>query len=236
MSISKEEQIHEVFESISERYDMMNSVISFCQHKVWRRDVIRRMELRKGTKAIDLCCGTGQWTLSLAREISPGEVYGVDFSENMLEKAREKESKFNIKNVRFLYGNVKELPFEDNYFHYATICFGLRNVSNYMETLKESWRVLKPEGKLICLETSRPSLPVFKQFYYLYMRYIVPFLGGIFTGRSKEYLWLQESTWNFPDKKTLAEQFRESGFENIVIKQYLGGVVAMHMGIKQKES
>jgi len=235
LSLLKEEQIHEVFESISDRYDMMNWIISFCLHKAWRKDVIRRIGLKRGTKAVDLCCGTGQWTFSLAREISPGEVYGVDFSENMLEKAREKETALNIKNVSFMSGNVKNLPFEDNYFDYATICFGLRNVCNYMETLKESRRVLKPGGKLVCLETSRPSLPVFKQLYYLYMRYIVPFLGGLFTGRAKEYLWLQESTWNFPDKKTLSEQFREAGFDNIVIKQYLGGAVAMHMGVKSND-
>lgn len=233
---SKEEEVHEVFESISEGYDIMNLVISFCLHKSWRKDVIKRIGLRKGTKVIDLCCGTGLWTLSLAREISPGEAYGVDFSKNMLEKAREKEAKFNVKNVKFLYGNVRNLPFEDNSFHYATICFGLRNVSNYMETLKESRRVLKPGGKLVCLETSRPSLPVFKQLYFFYMRYIVPCLGGLFTGRYKEYLWLQESTWGFSDKKELAEQFMEAGFENIVIKQYLGGVAAMHLGIKSNES
>jgi demethylmenaquinone methyltransferase / 2-methoxy-6-polyprenyl-1,4-benzoquinol methylase len=236
LSTLKEEQIHEVFESISERYDIMNSVISFTLHKYLRKDVIKRIGLVKGTKVIDLCCGTGQLTLSLAREISPGKVYGIDFSESMLEKARGKKAKLNLKNVSFLHGNVKNLPFEDNYFHYATICFGLRNVSNYMETLKEIRRVLKPGGKLICLETSRPSLPVFKQLYYLYMRYTVPCLGAIFTGKSREYLWLQESTWAFPDKKTLSEKFREAGFENIVVKQYLAGTAAMHMGIKSSES
>ncbi len=227
-----EEQVHQIFESISERYDLMNAVISLSLHKVWRKDVIRRIGLKNGTKILDLCCGTGELTLSLARKLKHGEVYGLDFSEKMLEKAREKEKNSNVKNVKFCFGNAKNLPFENNFFHYATICFGLRNISHHMDVLNEIRRVLKPGGKLACLETSRPSIPVYRNFFYLYMRYLVPFLGGIFTGKTGEYLWLQESTWNFPDKKILKAQFKEAGFENIVIKQYLGGAAALHMGIK----
>ncbi len=232
ISSTKENQTHQIFESISERYDMMNSVISIFLHKVWRKDVIKSIKLIKGTNAIDLCCGTGELTLTLAQAICPGKVYGLDFSEKMLEKAREKEKRFNVPNVNFLSGNVKNLPFENDFFHYVTVCFGLRNVADYMDALKEIHRVLKPGGKLACLETSRPTIPVFKELYYLYMRFLVPYLGKIFTGSAEEYLWLQESTWAFPDKKTLAVQFRKAGFENIVIKQYLGGVAAMHLGIK----
>lgn len=228
----EEEQIHEIFESISARYDLMNSVITFFLHKVWRKDVIRRLGLKNGTKILDLCCGTGELTLSLARKLKEGEVYGLDFSEKMLEKAREKEKNANVKNVKFCAGNAKNLPFENDFFHYATICFGLRNIFPHMDVLREIKRVLKPGGKLACLETSIPSLPVFKEFYYLYMRYLIPYLGRLFAGSADEYRWLQESTWNFPDKKTLGVQFKKAGFENIVIKQYLGGAAALHMGIK----
>jgi len=227
-----DEQIHQIFESISERYDLMNSIISLFQHKVWREDVIWKIGLKNGTKILDLCCGTGELTLSLARNLKHAEVYGLDFSEKMLEKAREKEKNSNINNVKFCFGNAKNMPFENEFFHDATICFGLRNISHRMNALKEIWRVLKPGGKLACLETSIPSIPVYRHFFYLYMRYLVPFLGQIFTGNTEAYLWLQESTWNFPDKKTLEDQFKKAGFENIVIHQYLGGAAVLHLGIK----
>lgn len=233
----QEKKTRQLFESISERYDLMNSLISFFMHNNWRKDLIKTLNLEKKAKVIDLCCGTGELTLSIAEEISPvGEVYGLDFSEKMLEKAKIKQIKSHINNVTFICGNVRDLPFENESFHYATICFGLRNVSNYTDALKEARRVLKPGGKLACLETSRPSIPVFKELYYLYMRYAVPYLGRLFTGNPQGYLWLQESTWNFPDNKSLATIFKEAGFENIIIKQYLGGVIAMHLGIKPKKA
>lgn len=230
---AEEEKIRQLFESISERYDLVNSLISFFLHNSWRRDLIKTLNLEKGAKVIDLCCGTGELTLSIAEEINPGgEVYGLDFSEKMLEKATIKQIKSHVHNVNFICGNVRDLPFANESFHYATICFGLRNVSYYADALKEARRVLKPGGKLACLETSRPSIPVFKELYYLYMRYVVPYLGGLFTGNREGYLWLQESTWSFPDNKSLAAILEETGFKTLLIKQYLGGVAAMHLGIK----
>ncbi|NLX90844.1 MAG: demethylmenaquinone methyltransferase [Firmicutes bacterium] len=236
MFSTKEEKNRQLFESISERYDLVNSLISFFLHNSWRKDLIKTLKPKKGTRVIDLCCGTGELTLSMAQEISPGgEVYGLDFSEKMLEKAKIKQIKSHVDNVTFLCGNVRDLPFEDESFHYATICFGLRNVSNYADALKEVRRVLKPGGILACLETSRPSIPVFKELYYLYMRYAVPYLGGLLTGNAAGYLWLQESTWAFPDYKALMAIFKEAGFENIFTKPYLGGVTAMHLVTKPQK-
>ncbi len=123
---SKEERVHYVFEKIYKNYDSMNSIISFQQHKSWRKDVMDQMHVEKGAKALDVCCGTGDWSVSLAEAVGEeGEVIGLDFSENMLSIAEDKKEKLNLNQVKFVHGNAMELPFPDNTFDYVTIGFGL---------------------------------------------------------------------------------------------------------------
>ncbi len=130
MVLSKEEKVHDVFEKISADYDKMNSVISFNQHKKWRDDIMRRMAVRKGAKALDVCCGTADWTIALAKAVgASGEVTGLDFSESMLEAGKDKVKPFP--NISLIQGNAMELPFPDESFDYVTIGFGLRNVPDY---------------------------------------------------------------------------------------------------------
>mgnify|MGYP001370266799 CR=1 FL=1 len=230
---SKEERVHRVFESIYKNYDKMNSIISFQQHKRWRKDTMKRMNVQKGQHALDLCCGTGDWTIALAEAVGEqGHVIGLDFSKNMLKIGEEKVANKNLKNVELVYGNAMELPFEDNTFDYVTIGFGLRNVPDYMRVLQEMRRVLKPGGKAVCLETSQPTLFGFKQLYYLYFRYIMPFFGKIFAKSYQEYSWLQESARDFPGMKELAKMFEDAGFKDVYFKPYFGGVAAVHFGTK----
>src|SRR5690606_5931736 len=146
--------------------------------------------------------------------------------------AKKRNEDANYSNLSFQHGNAMELPFEDNYFDYVTIGFGLRNVPDYMQVLKEMYRVVKPGGKVVCLETSHPTLPVYKQLYYFYFRYIMPLFGKLFAKSYQEYAWLQESAKDFPDKNELKKMFQQAGFTNIEIKGYTGGVAAMHMGEK----
>ncbi|MBU5265414.1 demethylmenaquinone methyltransferase [Virgibacillus proomii] len=230
---SKEERVHHVFERIYSKYDSMNSIISFKRHKAWRKDVMKRMDVQPGTIALDVCCGTGDWALVMAEETGPtGEVFGLDFSGNMLSVAEEKKQQANLDNVRFIEGNAMKLPFADNRFDYVTIGFGLRNVQDYMAVLKEMYRVVKPGGKVVCLETSQPTIPVYRQLYYLYFQYIMPLLGKLVAKSQKEYAWLNESARDFPDKKALKQMFIRAGFSNVQVKSYTGGVAAMHMGFK----
>ena len=126
-----------------------------------------------------------------------------------------------------------ELPFPDNSFDYVTIGFGLRNVPDYMQVLKEIHRVLKPGGKAVCLETSQPEMPVFKQLYYFYFGYIMPLFGKLFAKSYKEYSWLQESARDFPGMKELANMFEKAGFSQVIYKPYSGGVAAVHIGHKK---
>ena len=228
---AKKEQVHDVFQNISGKYDRLNNIISFEQHKTWRKRVMKEMNVKPGSKALDVCCGTADWSISLSKAVGPtGEVIGVDFSENMLEVGKGKTQ--DMHNIQLVHGDAMNLPFEDNEFDYVTIGFGLRNVPDYLATLKELYRVLKPGGMVVCLETSQPTTPVFKQGHKLYFKFIMPIFGKIFAKSKDEYEWLQQSTFDFPDKEKLKRLFTQAGFSNIKIRSFTGGVAAMHLGYK----
>jgi demethylmenaquinone methyltransferase / 2-methoxy-6-polyprenyl-1,4-benzoquinol methylase len=212
----------------------MNSVISFQQHIKWRKDTMRRMNVKPGSKALDVCCGTGDWTIALAEAVgSSGEVTGLDFSQNMLNVGIEKVKKLGLKQVMLVHGNAMELPFPDNSFDYVTIGFGLRNVPDYLQVLKEMNRVLKPGGIAVCLETSQPTLIGYKQLYYFYFKFIMPLFGKLFAKSYQEYAWLNESARSFPGMKELARMFENAGFKDVFYKPYSGGAAAVHIGHKK---
>ncbi|WP_347549844.1 demethylmenaquinone methyltransferase [Pseudalkalibacillus hwajinpoensis] len=233
MTTSKEERVHDVFQTISKRYDVMNSVISFQRHKAWRKDTMRLMDVQKGATALDVCCGTADWTIAMAEAVGEnGQAIGLDFSENMLEvgSAKVKESKQD--NITLMHGNAMNLPFEDNSFDYVTIGFGLRNVPDYNQVIKEMYRVVKAGGQVVCLETSQPTIPGFRQVYYGYFKYVMPVLGKMLAKSYDEYSWLQESASSFPGRDELKMLFFKNGFSRVDVKPYSGGVAAMHRGIK----
>ncbi|TGB04529.1 demethylmenaquinone methyltransferase [Halobacillus salinus] len=230
---TKEQRVHHVFEKIYNQYDSMNSIISFQQHKLWRRDVMKRMAVSRGDQVLDVCCGTGDWTMSLADAVGPeGKVIGLDFSVNMLSVGIKKKLQKKWNHVEFEHGNAMELPYEDNHFDFVTIGFGLRNVPDYQQVLNEMYRVVKPGGKVVCLETSQPTNPFFKSIYYFYFGNVMPLFGKVFAKSYQEYSWLHESAKDFPDQKQLASMFEKAGFRTVVVKPYTGGVAAMHMGEK----
>lgn len=234
MQQSKEERVHHVFEKISDNYDKMNSVISFQQHIKWRKDTMKRMNVKRGSKALDVCCGTADWTIALAEAVGPsGKATGLDFSQNMLNVGIEKVKSLGLNQVELLHGNAMELPFSDNSFDYVTIGFGLRNVPDYLQVLKEMHRVVKPGGMVVCLETSQPTLIGYRQLYFFYFRFIMPLFGKLFARSYQEYSWLQESARDFPGMKELAGIFEQAGLKNVFYKPYSGGAAAVHIGYKQ---
>lgn len=233
MAKSKEQRVHEVFESISDNYDKMNSVISFQLHKGWRKDVMKKMAVEKGSRTLDVCCGTGDWTIQLAEAVgSGGHVTGLDFSQNMLKVAEQKVSRYP--QIELVHGNAMDLPFEDDTFDYVTIGFGLRNVPDYRKVLSEINRVLKPGGMIVCLETSQPELPVYRQLFRFYFKYIMPVFGKLFAKSYEQYSWLQESASTFPGMKELARLFQDIGFTEVSYRAYSGGAAAAHFGFKKK--
>ncbi|HCT0496961.1 TPA: demethylmenaquinone methyltransferase [Staphylococcus pseudintermedius] len=226
-------QVHEVFQNISGKYDRLNNIISFEQHKVWRKKVMKEMNVQAGTIALDVCCGTADWTIALSQAVGPeGEVTGLDFSENMLKVGEEKTA--HMDNIRLVQGDAMALPFDDNTFDYVTIGFGLRNIPDYSKALSEMHRVLKPGGMVVCLETSQPTMPVFKQGYRLYFKFVMPIFGKIFAKSKQEYEWLQQSAFDFPDRETLKKMFEGVNFENVKVRSFTGGVAAMHLAYKPK--
>jgi len=232
MQKTKEQRVHEVFEKISDNYDQMNSVISFQQHNKWRKDTMDKMQVPKGAAAIDICCGTGDWTIALAEAVGEnGKVVGLDFSQNMLNVGIDKTK--HMPQVQMIQGNAMSLPFPDNSFDFATIGFGLRNVPDSYQVLSEMHRVLKPGGMIACLETSQPNNLLFKPFFRFYFRFIMPVFGKLFAKSYKEYSWLQESAKDFPGMKQLAKLFTQVGFEKVKNKPYTGGAAALHLGIKK---
>lgn len=234
MQQSKEQRVHNVFEKISDNYDKMNSVISFQQHIKWRKDTMKKMNVQPGSKALDVCCGTADWTIALADAVGPdGKVVGLDFSQNMLKVGVEKVKELGLKQVELVHGNAMELPFPDNSFDYVTIGFGLRNVPDYLQVLKEMHRVVKPGGMVVCLETSQPTLIVYKQLYYFYFRFIMPMFGKLLAKSYNEYAWLHESARDFPGMRELARMFEQAGLTEVKYKPYSGGAAAVHIGKKK---
>lgn len=226
---TKEERVHQVFEKISDDYDKMNSIISFKRHIKWRERTMKKMNIPLGAHVLDLCCGTADWTIAMAKVTGrAGTVYGLDFSKNMLSIGAQKTKKENVPFVELIHGNAMELPFEDNTFDYVTIGFGLRNVPDYLTVLKEMNRVLKPGGLAVCLETSQPTMPGYRQLFTFYFRFIMPIFGKLFAKSYREYSWLQESAKTFPGMKELKAMFEEAGFSNVSYQSHSGGAAASH--------
>jgi demethylmenaquinone methyltransferase / 2-methoxy-6-polyprenyl-1,4-benzoquinol methylase len=235
MKTSKEQYVHSVFENIAHKYDLMNDILSFRRHKAWRKFTMKRMDVKPGSTAIDLCCGTCDWTISLAEQSRTGQITGLDFSRNMLDFGQRKIRKLGMdKQIHLLHGNAMELPFEDNTFDYATIGFALRNVPDLVQVLKEMQRVVKPGGMVVSLELSKPTWQPFKAIYYFYFQNILPLLGKLVAKRYEQYKWLPESLIHFPDHKQLAGILREIGLHNVEAHPLFGGVAALHIGVKEK--
>jgi demethylmenaquinone methyltransferase / 2-methoxy-6-polyprenyl-1,4-benzoquinol methylase len=226
--------VHQVFESIAGQYDRMNTILSFSMHKVWRRFAMKKMQVLPGDSAIDVCCGTGDWTIALARASGSGEVVGLDFSANMLAVAQEKMDKTGLAHqVKLVRGNAMELPFPDNTFDHATIGFALRNVPDLVHVLKEMKRVVKPGGQVVSLELSKPTWPPFRAVYYLYFQRILPWLGKILADRYEQYRWLPESLVHFPDYRELERIMKEDvGLADVQVYPLTGGICALHVGKK----
>lgn len=230
---NKEQFVHAVFESIAPKYDMMNDLLSFRTHKVWRKFAMRKMAVRPGQTAIDVCCGTCDWTIQLAQASRTGRVVGLDFSPNMLEIGRAKVKERGLDGqIELVEGNAMALPFDNDTFDYATIGFGLRNVPDLTHVLREMKRVVKPGGLVVSLELSKPTWQPFRSIYYFYFQRILPLLGKVVAKRYEQYKWLPESLANFPDYKQLANIFLDIGLRDVQAYPLTGGIAALHIGVK----
>ncbi|WP_159882996.1 demethylmenaquinone methyltransferase [Paenibacillus puerhi] len=232
---TKEQFVHSVFESIAPKYDLMNDIISFRRHKAWREFTMRKMNVQPGETAIDLCCGTCDWTISLAEASRSGKMVGLDFSQNMLDIGAEKIGRLGLdKQISLVRGNAMDLPYEANSFDYATIGFALRNVPDLVKVIEEMQRVVKPGGMVVSLELSKPTWQPFKSLYYFYFQKVLPLLGKLIAKKYDQYKWLPESLVHFPDHKQLADIFRSTGLTDVRVYPLFSGIAALHIGFKPK--
>ncbi|GGD81967.1 demethylmenaquinone methyltransferase [Paenibacillus nasutitermitis] len=234
-SESKEEFVHSLFEKIAPKYDFMNDLISFRRHKAWRKYTMNKMNVEPGSTAIDLCCGTCDWTIDLARDSGTGHMVGLDFSQNMLDHGATKIREQGLeKQITLVRGNAMQLPYEDNTFDYATIGLALRNVPDLVTVIEEMQRVVKPGGMVVSLELSKPTWQPFKGLYYFYFRHILPLVGKFAANSHEQYKWLPESLTHFPDHKQLAGIFRQTGLTAVQAHPLAGGIAALHIGFKKQ--
>ncbi|WP_026976037.1 demethylmenaquinone methyltransferase [Alicyclobacillus contaminans] len=235
---TKAAHVQRVFSQIAKHYDVMNSVLSFYQHKLWRRFAMRHVGLEVGGTALDVACGTGDWTLALAKRTGPtGRVVGIDFCQEMLDVAKNKVDKrgWNGRPIELMNGDAMALPFEANSFDVATIGFALRNVPDILTVLREMTRVVRQGGKVVSLELSKPEFPPFRALYYLYFNHLLPWIGAAAVKKKEPYAWLPESLRNFPDRKGLEALFREAGLKHVRSYPLTGGIAALHVGTKVED-
>jgi demethylmenaquinone methyltransferase/2-methoxy-6-polyprenyl-1,4-benzoquinol methylase len=224
-------QVNRMFDRVASRYDALNSVMTAGLHHRWRERAADRADLKPGDSALDVCCGTGDLALELAGRVAPGgSVVGCDFSEPMLDLAREKAAARSAAGVRFEWADALSLPYDADRFDAVTVGFGVRNLADLDRGLREMARILRPGGRLVILEITQPARPPLSTFFSLWFDRIVPLLGGL-SEESEAYSYLPESVRSFPAPRRLAEMMDAAGFGRVRWTILAGGIIAIHSGV-----
>lgn len=229
----KAQMVADVFSSVANKYDVMNDVMSFGIHRLWKKITIQHTGLKPGQRALDVAGGTGDLTYYMSRQVGPeGEVIISDINPDMLEQGRKRLIDRGIAgNVKYVVADAENLPFEDNSFNCVTIAFGLRNVTHKEKALESMYRVLKPGGRILILEFSKP-VPGLDRIYDFYSFNVLPVMGKWIANDADSYKYLAESIRMHPDQATLKNMMESAGFERCVYHNMTGGIVALHKGFK----
>ena len=229
----KTARVRGVFDSVAGNYDLMNDLMSGGLHRLWKRFALAQTGLRPGQCALDVASGTGDIGAGLARQVgTTGLAVLTDINREMLSRGRDRLIDQGLAaQVQFLIANAECLPFADRSFDCVTIAFGLRNVTDKAAALASMHRVLRPAGRLLVLEFSKPTLEMLRPAYDAYSFNVLPRLGGIIAGDAASYRYLAESIRMHPDQETLAAMFRDAGFDECRWHNLAGGVVALHVGV-----
>lgn len=222
--------VEDMFGRIAPRYDLMNKIMTGGMDRRWRAITVAETRLPRGGDALDVATGTGDLALALARVAGPrGRVVGVDFTEPMLELARQKARHARV-SVEFRHADALSLPFPAASFDAVTIGFGLRNISAVPRVLAEMRRVLRPGGRMACLELTRPRVPLLASGFYAYFEHVVPRLGAVLNGSREAYTYLPTSLRSFPDAATLRGMMVAAGFAPVHMRLLNFGTIAVHVG------
>lgn len=230
----KSNRVADVFHSVAPHYDLMNDLMSFGMHRLWKGFTINQAALTRGQFVLDVASGTGDLAKPFAKIVGQsGKVVMTDINEAMLQVGRDRLIDAGIiGNVEYVQADAENLPFEDNHFDCITIAFGLRNVTDKARALRSMYRVLKPGGKLLILEFSHPKTPLLNKLYDLYSFNVIPKLGEIIAKDRASYQYLVESIRMHPNQERLKTLILESGFEDVEYFNLSGGIVALHKGYK----
>lgn len=231
-SKSKKEEVAEMFNNISKRYDFLNHFLSLGIDKIWRKKAIAELKEINPIRILDIATGTGDFALA-ALKINPKEVVGIDISEGMLAVGKEKMIAKKVDNIITMQlGDSENLPFEDNYFDGLTVGFGVRNFENLEKGLAEMLRVIRPGGKAIILEFSKPKNFPIKQVFGFYSKYFIPFFGKNISKDEKAYAYLPESVQAFPEGENFKAILSKVGYKNVTSKLVSGGIATIYIGRK----
>ncbi len=231
---NKAQRVADVFHSVADKYDLMNDLMSVGIHRVWKRITIEMSAVRAGHKVLDIAGGTGDLAAKFAARVGPeGTVVLADINDSMLRVGRDRLlDRGIVENVRFAQADAQHLPFPDNSFDLVSIAFGLRNVTDKDLALRSMLRVLKPGGRLLILEFSKPQNPLVEKLYDGYSFNLLPKLGKLFARDETSYRYLAESIRMHPDQQTLQSMLDSAGFVNTDYHNMSAGIVALHRGIK----
>ena len=230
----KTERVRGVFDSVARRYDLMNDLMSLGAHRLWKRFTLERTGLRPGCAALDVAGGTGDLAVGMSRQVGPaGRVLLTDINHSMLSLGRRRLlDSGRHGNCRAVCADATALPAAPAAFDCVSIGFGLRNVTGKPAALRSMARAIKPGGRLLVLEFSRPALEILKPAYDWYSFSVIPALGRLVTGDADSYRYLVESIRVHPDQEALAGMMREAGFEDVRWHNLSGGIVALHIGFR----
>jgi demethylmenaquinone methyltransferase/2-methoxy-6-polyprenyl-1,4-benzoquinol methylase len=231
--LSKKEQVAGMFNHIAPRYDFLNHFLSLGIDKSWRRRVVKELKKENPLKMLDVASGTGDLAIAAAKRIPELHVEATDIAAAMLEKAEQKTQKRKLSNrIHTSIGDAEDLKFESNCFDVVTAAFGVRNFENVPKGLSEMNRVLKPGGKIVILEFSKPRSGLFSMFYKFYFKAVLPLLGRVFSGNNRAYTYLPESVEAFAEREQFIDFLEKAGFKKCSFNVLTFGVACMYQGIK----
>lgn len=225
------DRVHDIFSGIAGSYDRFNLLSSMGIDRAWRKRAVALSRLKQGDRVLDLCAGTGDLTLAYAASGLPSQVVGTDFVAEMLSVAQSKIARrLPAVPVSFSQADAQDLPFEDDSFDVVSVAFGVRNLPDRSANFREVRRVLRPGGRYVVLEFSRPPFAPFRWIYHAYLRFVIPSLGKMLSGGDREsFQYLNDSILRFPDQPALAAELRAAGFSAIDWKNLTFGIVAVHI-------
>ncbi|MCL5264825.1 MAG: bifunctional demethylmenaquinone methyltransferase/2-methoxy-6-polyprenyl-1,4-benzoquinol methylase UbiE [Chloroflexi bacterium] len=232
--MEKETRVHSMFADISGKYDLLNALLSAQRDRAWRRFAVDKCLLRPGDCAVDVCAGTGDISIELARRVGTGgKVIGVDFTYEMMEIGQEKVARKGLEaQIEFVQANAEGMPFDDDTFVAATNGFAMRNVASIERALREMRRVVRPGGRVVVLELAKPQIPVIRSLYDPYFYHVVPMIGRVVGGNGGAYKYLPNSLTHFPPRREILDIFAAVGLRSAKCYDLTLGVATVFVGVK----